>query len=80
MSRSRGCSIGLCDFDLGFETAVWATYAYSDVVTFEAGWSHFFCGGGMDRGAFVDMNGLALLRGRDTKGADNLYFGTSISF
>ncbi len=68
------------DFELGFETSIWATYAYSEDLNFEIGWSHFFNADGMDKGAFSDANGLALFRGRDTKDGDYMYLGTTISF
>lgn len=68
------------DDDLGFETILWGSYAYSHDLTFEAGWAHFFTGDGLKDGSFVDQNGLAFFGGLDEDDGDYFYAGTTINF
>ena len=68
------------DDSLAWQTALWMTYAYSDDLSFEAGWSHLFTGDGLEDGSFVDQNGLAFFGGLDDDDADYLYVGTSLTF
>ncbi len=66
--------------DLGWETLVSAKYDYSKDLAFEAGWGHFFTGGGAARGNFSVANGLGFTGGRDGKDADYLYAETKLTF
>ncbi len=66
--------------DLGFVASLTAAYQYSDDLSFEAGWSHFFTGGAMEDGAFVDQNGLGFYGGLDDDDADYFWLGTKLSF
>lgn len=67
--------------DLGWQATVQVVYQYSDDLTFEVGWSHFFVGDAIGDGAvFVDENGLTNLGGRSKKAADYLYFFTTVQF
>ena len=68
------------DSTLGVETGLWVTYAYSDDLSFEAGWSHFFTGEGLEDGNFVDQNGFGFYGGLDSDDGDYLYVGTKITF
>lgn len=68
------------DKDLGVETILWAEFAYSDDVSFEAGWAHFFTGDGLADGNFVGANGLEFLGGLDDEDADYLWFGAKLTF
>ena len=66
--------------DLGVETILWAVYNYTEDLSFEAGWAHFFTGSGLEKGQYSGSNGLELLAGRDTDDADYFYFGAKIDF
>jgi len=68
------------DSTLGWETGLYATYNYSEDLTFEAGWAHLFVDDGLADGNFVVGNGLANWRGTDTDDADYLYVETKICF
>jgi hypothetical protein len=58
------------DDDLGWQTSLTLSYAYTEEVSFEAGWTHFFVGEGLKDGAFIDENGLTFLGGRGDHDAD----------
>ncbi|MCP4639473.1 MAG: alginate export family protein [bacterium] len=66
--------------DLGVETILWVSYAYSEDLSFEAGWAHLFVGEALEKGAFSGSNGLEFLGGRDSDDADYFYLGTKIVF
>lgn len=67
--------------DLGWQTSLWATYAFTENLTFEVGWSHWFSGDALGQGiAFVDENGLANVGGRDDADQDYVYFLTTLEF
>lgn len=66
--------------DLGTEVELIASYAYSEDLTFEAGWSHFFTGDGMAEGSFSAGNGLLFNGGTDDDDADYVYFETKLTF
>ncbi|MCP4642772.1 MAG: alginate export family protein [bacterium] len=66
--------------DLGWEVGLWATYAYTEDLTFEAGWSHLFVGNGLEDGSYTNANGLGFNGGSDGDDADYLYFETKVKF
>lgn len=66
--------------DLGWQTFVYATYQYSEDLSFEVGWSHYFVGDAMADGVFADDNGLSLLDGLGADDVDYLYFYTVLEF
>lgn len=68
------------DTDLGFQTILWAEYAYSEDLSFEAGWAHLFTGGGLEDGNFVDANGLEFLGGLDDEDTDYFWWGAKLTF
>jgi len=68
------------DDELGWELGLYATYHYSEDLTFEAGWAHLFTGDGLTDGNFVAGNGLLFTGGTDSKDADYLFFETKIGF
>ncbi len=66
--------------DLGWETTLWAAYDYSDDLSFECGWSHFFTGDAIVDGVFADANGLLFMGGLDDQDADYFWWGTQLTF
>lgn len=66
--------------DLGWQTSLWVTYAYSEDLSFEFGWSHFFTGQAFEDGAFIDQNGLSNIGGRGSDDADYVYALTTLEF
>ena len=80
------------DDELGWEVATYLTYHYSEDLTLEFGYSHFFAGDGMEDGNAVGANGLGILGGPNVilrpfgfprkadDDADYVYFETSLSF
>lgn len=68
------------DSDLGWEAGLYVTYNYTEDLTFEVGWAHFFAGDGVSDGQFSGGNGLTFIGGGDDDDADYLYFETRIGF
>jgi hypothetical protein len=75
--------------DLGWEVSIHMTYNYSEDLTFELGYAHFFVGDGLKRGQFVSGNGHFFNggavgswfgRSRGDDDADYVYFETRLSF
>lgn len=66
--------------DLGWQFSLYGTYAYSDDLSFEAGWTHYFVGEAIRDGAFVDSNGLGFIGGLGAADADYVYFMTTLAF
>ncbi|MCC6794469.1 MAG: alginate export family protein [Candidatus Hydrogenedentes bacterium] len=67
--------------DLGWQTSLWATYAYTDNLTFEVGWSHWFVGDAIGEGVvFTDEYNLRNVGGRGDDDQDYVYFLTTIAF
>jgi hypothetical protein len=66
--------------ELGWQTSLWLVYSYTENLSFEVGWSHFFTGEGVNDGAFIDENGLTFIGGQDNTDADYLYFMTTLEF
>jgi len=67
--------------DLGWQTSLWITYAYTENLAFEVGWSHWFTGEAIANPAnFLDENGLRNITGRDHEDQDYVYFLTTIEF
>lgn len=68
------------DSDLGIEAGLYATYHYSEDLTFEAGWAHLFTDDGATDGQYVLLNGLGFSGGTDDEDADYLYLETRVQF
>lgn len=68
------------DSELGWEVGLYATYHYTEDLTFEAGWAHLFVGDGLEEGQFSAGNGLLYNGGTGDDDADYLYFETKIAF
>lgn len=68
--------------DLGWEAGLYATYTYSEDLTFNAGYIHFFTGDGLGpgNGNFSSFNGLGFNGGTDDEDADYVYFETTVKF
>ncbi|MDZ4860029.1 MAG: alginate export family protein [Candidatus Hydrogenedentes bacterium] len=67
--------------ELGWQVSLWAVYAYSEDLSFEVGWSHWFTGDAIGEGAaFIDENGLRNVGGRDDEDQEYFYFLTTIEF
>ncbi|MCC6694272.1 MAG: alginate export family protein [Candidatus Hydrogenedentes bacterium] len=66
--------------ELGWQSNLWAVYSYTENLSFEVGWSHFFTGEGVEDGAFIDENGLTLVGGQGREDADYVYFLTTLEF
>ena len=68
------------DKTLGWEVAANATYVYSEDLSFELGYAHFFVDDGLEVGNFNNRNGLAYNGGQSDKDPNYVYFQTKISF
>ena len=68
------------DADIGVEADLWLRYCYSDDLSIEVGWSHFFTGDALEEGNFNDLNGLLFNGGTDDDDADYLYFEIVVRF
>jgi hypothetical protein len=68
------------DDDLGWQAACYAYYEYSEDLSFEAGYVHYFVGDGIGDGSFLDENGFWFFGGRDDEDADYVYVQTSVFF
>lgn len=66
--------------DLGTEALLTASYQYSEDLTFEVGYAHWFTGKAIDDGVFADTNGLLFLGGSGNEDADSVYFMTTLAF
>jgi hypothetical protein len=68
------------DEAIGVEVGVYATYAYSEDLTFSAGYAHLFVGDGLEAGGLLLANdGRAALTAGDDD-VDYVFVETSISF
>lgn len=74
------------DSNIGFEVGVYGTYAYSDELSFSAGYAHFFAGDALEDGVFVSASGtkpnqIGPMGGLgETDDIDYVFLETSISF
>lgn len=69
------------DDTLGIEVGLYADYAYSEDLTFRAGWAHFFGDDALEDHNFIVGNGLAPFRGSDDNDDyDYLFIETEIAF
>jgi hypothetical protein len=68
------------DDELGWEVGLYATYAYSEDLTFEAGYAHFFASDGVTDGQFSVLNGLGFTGGSSDDDLDWFYIETSLAF
>jgi hypothetical protein len=65
---------------LGWEAALYATYHYTEDLTFEVGYAHFFVGDGLANGSFSALNGLGFNGGRGDDNANYLYVESRLAF
>jgi hypothetical protein len=68
------------DDKLGWEVGLYADYAYSEDLTFRAGYAHFFGKEGLEDGNSVLLNGLAALNGDEDSDYDYVFVETEIKF
>lgn len=76
------------DSNLGLEVGLYATYNYSEDLTFDCGWAHLFVDDGLEDGQFTSFNGLGfngaarptIIRGGDTDDPDYLFVEANIAF
>jgi hypothetical protein len=66
--------------DLGWETFLDVTYAYSEDLSFELAWGHLWTGDGIAEGNFVVAEGLGFSGGTARDSADWIYAESKISF
>ncbi len=67
--------------DIGWQAALVTSYQYTEDLSFEAGYTHFFVGDAIGSGvAFTDGNGLANIGGRSDEDVDYVYFLTTLAF
>jgi hypothetical protein len=66
--------------DLGLELSASATYNYTEDLSFELGYSHFFVGKGLKEGNFNLQNGLAFDGGTSNKDGDYVWVETKLAF
>ncbi len=66
--------------DLGWETALAASYQYAADLYLAVGWYHLFVEDGLSDGHFIAANGLGFTGGSITDDSDVVYFETGISF
>ncbi|MBI2421924.1 MAG: alginate export family protein [Candidatus Hydrogenedentes bacterium] len=68
------------DEQLAWEFTFWLAYAYSEDLSFELGWGHFFPLEGLEDGSFVDSMGLEFYGGLDDDESDYFWFATTVEF
>lgn len=68
------------DDNLGLELGLYVTYHYTEDLSFEVGWAHFFAEDGISDGNFTALNGLAFVGGQDDEDMDYVYAETRIAF
>ena len=67
--------------DLGWQTSLYTRYAYTDNLTFEVGWSHWFTGNAIGDGVvFTSEYGMRNIGGSGSDDQDYVYFLTTIEF
>lgn len=66
--------------ELGWQTMLWARYAYSDDVSLTVTWEHLFVGEGLSQGHYFARNGLQFVGGTDNADADYLHFDLIVRF
>jgi hypothetical protein len=65
---------------IGTEVGLYATYHYSEDLTFNAGWAHLFVGEGLEEGNFNAANGLLFTGGTGSDDADYLFLESILRF
>jgi len=71
------------DDELGWEIGLYVLYDYSEDLSFEVGYAHFFTGDAFDpvgTGHFINGNGLLFNGGTSDDDADYVYFETKLCF
>lgn len=68
------------DDDMGWEVSLVANYSYSEDLSFELGYAHFFVGDGLADGNFNQLNGLGFNGGTSDEDPDYVYFETKLAF
>jgi hypothetical protein len=66
--------------DLGWETAIYVTYKYTEDLEFGTGWAHLFTGEGLRDGNYNNGNGLIFNGGTDRNDADYLFVDAKLTF
>ncbi|MCA1901284.1 MAG: alginate export family protein [Candidatus Hydrogenedens sp.] len=66
--------------DLGWQTLLTLSYAYNEDLNFETGWSHFFVGDGIVKGAFLDNYGTSFISTMNDNDSDFFYIASTIEF
>jgi len=68
------------DTTVGIESSLWMAYQYSDDLSFNMGWAHFFGDDGLEDLNVGPWNGLATYGGNGDDDYDYLWIETEISF
>ncbi len=68
------------DDELGISVFLYASYDYSEDLSFAVGWTHLFVGDGLKEGSFTSNNGLGFNGGTGDDDADYVYLETNIEF
>ncbi len=68
------------DEDLGLELGLYVSYAYSEDLSFGAGWAHMFVDDGVEDDNFVLSHGTELIGVGDDDDFDYLFFETRVKF
>ncbi|GMW03754.1 MAG: hypothetical protein AMXMBFR84_48880 [Candidatus Hydrogenedentota bacterium] len=68
------------DDELGLEVGLYATYHYSEDLSFSVGYAHFFTEDGINGGNFSGLNGTGYLGGTSDDDLDYVFFETQITF
>jgi hypothetical protein len=68
------------DDSLGTEVGLYATYHYSEDLTFNAGWAHLFVDDGLEEGNFNALNGLGFDGGTGSDDADYVFLESVLKF
>ncbi len=66
--------------DLGWQTLLSFSYQYSEDLSFSTGWSHFFVGDGLVKGAFLDNYATSFVSTLNDDDTDFFYLSTTIEF
>lgn len=66
--------------DMGHQLTLGLVYQYSNDVSVEAGWTHYFVGEGINDGVFVGNNALSLVEGESAEDADVISLYVTVDF
>ncbi len=68
------------DDDMGYEVGLYVTYDYTEDLSFQVGYAHFFVGDGLEQGNFNNINGFGFNGGTSDDDADYVFFETKLAF